>query len=273
MSNHLAHTAPNTPQAKTRIAICPPPHPPPPFPSPCPQRHGGAYALSIRNPKELANLEESWAGFVAAFAPHDPALFAEPGVAALGARLKAAAVGVSERVCPTPDDRWATLVHGDLKAMNVMLPSQPRDKDDEVEVGEGGEAMLIDFASAGVGLGVSDVAMLLTHSVAPEDLADGGEERLLDQYLNELDAARGAAAVAASPYPRELARKHYRLAAIDYCRFVAGRFWRGATPAQFEARADSQNTTLVNRSIPAALAFVRRVDKFLAEYESEVAAE
>ena len=65
----------------------------------------------------------------------------------------------SDEVTVQPDDRYATLVHGDFKAMNVMLPMDESD---------GATApMLIDFASTGVGLGMCDVAMLLAHSVAP----------------------------------------------------------------------------------------------------------
>jgi hypothetical protein len=37
-------------------------------------------------------------------------------------------------------------------------------------------ALLVNYASTGVGLGMSDVAMHLHHAVLPEDLANGGEE-------------------------------------------------------------------------------------------------
>jgi hypothetical protein len=63
--------------------------------------------------------------------------------------------------------------------------------------------------------------------------------------------------------------RHYKLATIDYFRFVLGRFWKGATPESFEKKKDSPNTTLVNRNIDAALAFVRRADGYLAEFEEE----
>lgn len=88
--------------------------------------------------------------------------------------------------------------------MNVFFPNDPS-----------APAMLIDFASTGVGFGMSDVGMLLTHSVSPEILEGGTEERLVDAYLSALEAARGAQA---SVYPRELAMRHYRLAVVDYGR-------------------------------------------------------
>jgi len=35
-------------------------------------------------------------------------------------------------------------------------------------------------------------------------------------------------------YPREVAMRHYRLACVDYLRFIMGRFWRSVTPESFE---------------------------------------
>ena len=81
--------------------------------------------------------------------------------------------------------------------MNVFLP--PESAVDE-------HAVLIDFASVGVGYGLTDVAMHLTHAVLSEDLADGGEERLIDAYLAALAEARGPKA---APYPKKLAMRHY----------------------------------------------------------------
>ena len=59
----------------------------------------------------------------------------------------------------------------------------------------GPAAILIDFASTGVGLGMADVAMHLVHALVPSDLDGGGEEALIDGYLAALAAARGVAAV------------------------------------------------------------------------------
>ncbi|KAK3279066.1 hypothetical protein CYMTET_13031 [Cymbomonas tetramitiformis] len=172
------------------------------------QRHGGSFALSIRNPKELTKLRGNWARFVDTFGPLAPELFARPSVLQLGDRLEAWSGWVAQQLSPGPEAACATIVHGDFKAMNVFLPP---DSDDTRQ------AMLIDFASTGVGYGMADVAMHLSHSVAPADLADGGEERLLDAYLQALEVARGNEA---AEYPRELALRHYRLAVVDYGRFV-----------------------------------------------------
>ena len=145
-----------------------------------------------------------------------------------------------------PRDRFATLVHGDFKAMNVMLPS-----DDATR------AMLIDFASCGVGLGMCDVAMLLAHSVAPSSLAGGGQERLVDAYLQALEESGVVG------YDKPSAMHHFHLATVDYARFVVSRFWAGASPAAFAKRADNPNVCLPNRNVEAALRFVERVDASL----------
>lgn len=57
----------------------------------------------------------------------------------------------------TPTNKYATLIHGDAKAMNMMLG-----KDCETD------SVLIDFCQTGVGFGMSDIAFLIIHSVAPD---------------------------------------------------------------------------------------------------------
>lgn len=138
------------------------------------QRHGGAFALSIRNPKELAKLRANWERFCDTFASHAPELFAKPGIVALGERLERWSSWVARELSPDPEDSFATLVHGDFKAMNVFLPV-PDDAADAAANRH--EAVLIDFASTGVGFGMADVAMHLQHAIIPTDLADSGEVR------------------------------------------------------------------------------------------------
>ena len=48
------------------------------------------------------------------------------------------------------------------------------------------EALIIDFQWTGVGYGVADVAMHLPHSVHDAALRDGGEEKLVKMYYNDL---------------------------------------------------------------------------------------
>ena len=142
--------------------------------------------------------------------------------------------------------------------MNVFLPVVPSCAHKPV---------LIDFASTGVGLGMSDVAMHLVHALVPADLDFGGEEALVDGYLAALAKARGAAA---TPYPRDVAMRHFRLATCDYGRFVMGRFWSSATPERFAAAAASPNVVLANRNLASALRFVERISVYLSEFEEEM---
>ena len=224
------------------------------------QRHGGSFALSIRNPKELERLEANWATFKANFATvAPPGFFDAPGVADLGGRLKRAARFVANELAPAPGDAFACLVHGDLKAMNVFLPTD-----------DGERALLIDFASTGVGYGMADVAMHLAHAVfpLPADVEDG----LIDGYLAALDAY-GIDGTEGSPYyyTRGAARHHYRLGLVDYARFVVGRFWGAASPETFAAKAANRNVALVHRNVDAALAFVAKVDAYLRLVEADIA--
>lgn len=207
----------------------------------------------------------SWEHFRSQFRDMNVELFDKESIKNLGQRVYDNAQYISEAVSPKLTDAYATCVHGDFKAMNVFLPAVESGSED---------AVLIDFASTGVGLGLSDVAMHVAHALRPEDLVNGGEEALVDQYLAALDAERRRTVKAEDlhtykPYPRDVAMRHYKLAAVDYFRFILGRFWRSATPETFDKRKDSPNSTLVNRNAEAALAFVERVDRYLAQIEEE----
>ena len=243
---------------------------------------GGCWHLRIRNPKELAGAANAWEGFRERFRRFDPDLFDMPGVRDLGRRVATSAERVSDELSPLPDGPYATLIHGDYKAMNVFLPRRRSSSPDEEE-GRRRGAVMIDYASTGVGLGMSDVAMLLTNALRSEDLENGGEQGLLDGYLDALHRARECIAMAAAasrgdagdpvevrPYPREQALRHYRLATIDYFRFILGRFYVTATPETFEKHRDSKNRTLVNRDVRAMLAFVRRVENYLSEFDASI---
>lgn len=217
-------------------------------------RHGGSHHLSVRNSSELEGIERSWEKFAGEFAGVAPPGFFEE-LRSFGTRIGAIAAWASDRLSPSPDDARATIVHGDYKAMNVFLP---------VDDGHGdGLPIMIDFASAGVGNGMSDVAMHITHAVVPTDLAGKGEARLVDVYLEELHTSRGH-------YNDAAAHRDYRIACVDYCRFVLGRFWAKASIKSFKKNAENQNVTLVNRSWEAAEAFIRRVEDYMSEFELEL---
>lgn len=63
---------------------------------------------------------------------------------------------------------------------------------------------------------------------------NGGEDRILDAYLDALAEARDVQhGEGATPYPRDVAARDYKLAVIDYGRFVVSRFWTNASPEEF----------------------------------------
>ena len=189
--------------------------------------------------------------------------------------------------------QFATIVHGDYKAMNTFVPCQQpargaEDSEDPLEdsgdragsashVGRGEAvndavgATMIDFQWTGVGLAMSDVAMHLHHSVDVRLLDDGGEAYWVGIYyarLLELLAPKAAAA-----YPFNIAERHYDLCLLDYGRVVISHFWKGLTPAAFVAKNSNLNCSMVYRTIPCALRFASALEHRLTRFETERAGE
>mmetsp|Transcript_40310 Transcript_40310/g.87007 ORF Transcript_40310/g.87007 Transcript_40310/m.87007 type:complete len:480 (+) Transcript_40310:1343-2782(+) len=213
-----------------------------------------AFNLQMRNPKELVGITESWEEFCFNFRGELEAegLWTER-VRNLGSRIKDVAERISEELSPSPTDDYATCIHGDYKAMNVMMGINP----------EITSAVMIDMATASTGLGMCDVAMHVHHAVEPHDLDGGGEEHLVECYLDAL-RDRGC------EYPRDVAWRHYKLAVVDYARFFMGRMWKAATPETMEQKRDNRNVANINRSIPSAMRFVKVVEKYLTEIEDSL---
>jgi hypothetical protein len=131
------------------------------------------------------------------------------------------------------------------------------------------KAVMIDFSCVGIGYGMSDVAMHIVHAILPADLENGQEEYLVEQYILALESAINKTGENEWKFQREEALRQYQLACIDYLRFIMGRFWKTATPKTFEKKKNSKNTTLINRDVKAAIAFIEKVDKYLAVFEKE----
>lgn len=215
-----------------------------------------SFHLDTRNPLEHSGMVTSWDHFCREF--HSELQAADlwnESVQNLGRRIAAAAHYISVQVTPAPADPHATIVHGDYKAMNVFLSKS------------GGPAKVVDYASTGIGFGMSDVAMHVHHAVLPQHLRDGGEEDLVRHYWATVIASLPAARAVA--YSWGVAWLHYRFAVVDYFRFFLGRFWKTATLKRMEKLAESKNTCLLNRNVVAAIAFVRRAEMYLAEIESQ----
>jgi Ecdysteroid kinase-like family len=231
-----------------------------------------SFHLSLRNPKELAGIVDSWDAFCKAFESHlkveglDTEAFVN-----LGRRIERLAVPVSDLVSPGPHDTFATLIHGDYKALNVFLPRTDVVESDNDDSSNEDNCLMVDFASCGVGLGMSDLAMHVRHAVEPHHLAHGGEQHLVRQYWEYLHQLLLASrdADAAHEYTWEVAWWHYKLAVVDYFRFFLGRMWKSATPDTMRAKANNKNVSLINRSVPAAMAFLRNVEAYMVEIEAE----
>lgn len=224
----------------------------------------GSYHLHTRNPKELAGMREAWKHFETQFRGYDQALFGRCGD--MGHRVQALANYICDATSPGPTDQYATLSHGDFKAMNCFLPVQPKETINGDATKNPRGVVMVDFASIGVGFGMSDVAMHIHHAVRPIDLACGGEMMLVDHYLDVLNRLLDEKQ---NNYPREVALRHYQLAVADYFRFFLGRFWKSATPKGFTKLKDSKNTALINRDVDAAMAFLNRVEEHVTQIELE----
>lgn len=206
------------------------------------QTYGGSYALPNRNPNELSKVSKNFKKFCESFSPINPSFYT-PEILSLGSRLESAASSISSRLLTKGS--FNTLIHGDSKAMNIFLPKTTDSP-----------GLLIDFASSGVGIGMSDVSMTFVHAILPEDLREYGEEKLIEDYLGYL---KDDGVI----YDKEIAIEHFNLGVCDYARFMFGRFWGSATPETFEKKKDNENVALVNRNIEAAEALIKRVDEAL----------
>ena len=81
---------------------------------------GGSYQLSFRNPKELHNMVDSWEHFRRQFAglnEKTATVLEKESIVKLGQRVHDMAEYVSKELSPLVEDEYATLVHGDYKAM------------------------------------------------------------------------------------------------------------------------------------------------------------
>lgn len=65
-------------------------------------------------------------------------------------------------------------------------------------------------------------------------------------------------------YPIEIARYHYKLAYLDYARFIISRFWsKDMNEETFNKKKDNPNVTLPNRDLKAAIYMAFNVHKNL----------
>jgi len=207
----------------------------------------GSYTLANRNPIEINRVGSSWSKYITEFSSHNPEFCSRPEIRSLGDRVQTIAEWIASNLSCTPSSPLATIQHGDFKAMNVFLPTSPESSDG---------AMLIDFASTGVGFPMSDIAMHLAHAITPSNLSSSteGEQAMLELYYRHLES-HGVKVI------RSLLQRQYEMACIDYWRFMTGRFYGSQTPATYEKAKSNRNVALINRFPDAAFAFAEKVEK------------
>ncbi|GAO51013.1 hypothetical protein SAICODRAFT_30146 [Saitoella complicata NRRL Y-17804] len=118
-------------------------------------------------------------------------------------RVKAAAKWVDEKL--KEERRYMTLLHGDLKAANIVFKK-------EFE-----ECAMYDFQYVGRGLGMRDVVYFLATSVSSRLLTREGEAELLNFYYRELTKG-----LEGEGYTREVMQEHFALCMVDWMRFMEG---------------------------------------------------
>ncbi|EME47264.1 hypothetical protein DOTSEDRAFT_85793 [Dothistroma septosporum NZE10] len=145
----------------------------------------------------------------------EPATSSGESIAELVARVLSPSVDCNAR-CPLSN--YETLIHGDVKSENLFTTTS------------GDAVAFYDFQYIGLGLGVCDLAKLLTCSVPLEVLQnadDGhhrhmyqGERALLEGYHKILRQTAG------KDYPWDLFEQHWDTALVDWLRFQASwGFW------------------------------------------------
>lgn len=110
---------------------------------------------------------------------------------------------------------FRTLVHGDFKSANILFSE------------DGSRVGVYDFQYCGAGLGASDIAYLFCSSL-DEDVLRQHEQQLLQYYHARLQQyLQQYGREGRERYSLAVLQRHYELALLDYCRFMAGWGWWG----------------------------------------------
>ena len=221
-------------------------------------RCGGHWQPAYQNAEQFERgVEDAWPRLLENFRS---VLEASPAtrdldLEALGGRVQRAAVAAGREAHPFAHDdvadveEWRTLIHGDLKAANILV--------------NGDEVALLDFQYIGDGLAATDLAHFLTASVAGSELLseDGSllDGALVDLYLAEYSAALGR------DIDGDAFRRQFDVAVVDKARFVFSYLWPriDASPAELQRGADIWNRSAYNKDIKAAVWLVARVSSAL----------
>ena len=219
-------------------------------------RCGGHWQPAYQNAEQFESaVEDAWPRLLDNFRS---VLEASPAtrdlnLEALGGRVQRASVKAGRAAHPfahddvTDVEEWRTLIHGDLKAANILV--------------NGDEVALLDFQYVGDGLAATDLAHFLTASVAGSELLseDGSlrDSELVDMYLAEFAALRDV--------DGDAFKRQFEVAVVDKARFVFSYLWPriDASPSELERGADIWNRNSYNKDINAATWLVARTSKAL----------
>jgi len=234
----------------------------------CPLQTEGAWdsglqnmALERRPAGEVDKLSRTLESFAEAFASVEP-YFATEGARCIGSRLQTVARDVAWQLRPATHSveggaQLITMTHGDFMHSNIFL----RDKPDH----EAPEAAVIDWQWGGPGVGAVDLFFLCAQSLADETVNDY-QVNVLQSYHEELVTALGGKKEA---YPYEQLNREFKLAGLNFLRWLTGARLEGFTPAKMQAAAAAAdpNRGMVRKSMPRMVWLWQLTEQFLKDVE------
>lgn len=226
--------------------------------------YGSHMALEKRPASELEALPATLASFIEAFSSED-SYFGSESAASIGPRLQAVARSVAWRLRPPIDGvaggaETVTATQGDFKQANIFFrKSEARDGTELPEVA------VIDWQWTGAGVGATDLFFICVMAFADETLEDY-RAGVLRPYYEELKEALGGRE---DGYPYEQVEREFKLAGLDFMRWITGARWAGFTPAKMAAANETVdiNRGMWIRSMARLVWLWKRAAEFLDESE------
>jgi len=217
-------------------------------------------ALERRPAGEVDKLSQTLDSFTEAFASAEP-YFATEGARSVGSRLQTVARDVAWHLRPVGHSsgggaQLITMTHGDFMHSNIFLRDMPSEEL---------EAAVIDWQWGGPGVAAVDLFFLCAQSLADETIADY-QVNVLQSYHNELLAVLGGKRDA---YPYEQLYREFKLAGLNFLRWLTGARLGGFTPAKMQAAAATadMNRGMVRKSMPRMVWLWQLTEQFLEDAE------
>lgn len=231
-------------------------------------REGSHLSLSKRPASELIKLPENWAAFCNAFG--------WPEMSDLGTRVAAIAPRIAALLSPLEGDLVNggkeclprvefSLVHGDAKPANLFFSEEGQ---------KGVQTYAIDFQWTGWGVPATDIIYLIATGLSDSHInaldIDKDVLRVYHDALTEELDKRGVPPEQQTTY--EVLSYHFKLATIDYVRWIMACRLPGDTPAKFSKRREEMDPNLgsYRRSEAMMIWLLSRVQAFLPEVEERL---